>query len=70
MTSKNDITGDDIKTKPSTNAYADGWERIFGSNRKKAQHFKGSAIDSNKVESVINSIFGQDKEDASSGKKT
>lgn len=30
MTSKNDITGDIIKTKPLSSAYAEGWDRIFG----------------------------------------
>jgi hypothetical protein len=32
---KNDVTGDSIKTKPSkTDAYAKGWERIFGGKKK------------------------------------
>ena len=36
MTAKNDITGDSIRTKTSNQkAYADGWERIFGKNKKK-----------------------------------
>jgi len=30
MASKNDITGDEIKTKASTSSYEDGWDRIFG----------------------------------------
>jgi hypothetical protein len=29
MTAKNDITGDPISTKPATEAYREGWERIF-----------------------------------------
>jgi hypothetical protein len=33
MTAKNDITGDRIATKESTEAYADGWERIFGAKK-------------------------------------
>jgi hypothetical protein len=28
--SKNDITGDEIKTKVQSNSYTDNWERIFG----------------------------------------
>lgn len=28
--SKNEITGDALRTKPTTDAYADGWDRIFG----------------------------------------
>lgn len=30
MTSRNDITGDALKTKTTTDAYRDGWDRIFG----------------------------------------
>lgn len=30
MTSKNDITGDKLATKPSSEAYRDNWDRIFG----------------------------------------
>ena len=30
MTARNDITGDVIATKGSTDAYRDGWDRIFG----------------------------------------
>jgi hypothetical protein len=30
MTSRNDITGDKIQTKPTTKEYADNWDRIFG----------------------------------------
>ena len=34
MASRNDITGDLIKTKlGDSDAYADGWERIFGKNK-------------------------------------
>lgn len=29
MTSRNDITGDKIQTKPTTKEYADNWDRIF-----------------------------------------
>lgn len=29
-TAKNDITGDEIKTKTSSDAFRDGWDRIFG----------------------------------------
>jgi len=30
MTTKNDVTGDRIITKSSSNAYRDNWDRIFG----------------------------------------
>jgi len=35
-TAKNDITRDKIKTKPPTDKYRDGWERIF--KQKKKEH--------------------------------
>ena len=33
-TAKNDITGDSIATKSSSDAYRDGWERIFGKKKE------------------------------------
>lgn len=30
MATRNDITGDELKTGSSTEAYRDGWDRIFG----------------------------------------
>jgi len=30
MTSRNDITGDAIRTDSSTEVYREGWDRIFG----------------------------------------
>lgn len=30
MTTKNDITGDKIKSKPSTDLYRENWDQIFG----------------------------------------
>ena len=38
MTSKNDITGDLIKTKESNSAYSEGWDRIFGKKQKIESH--------------------------------
>lgn len=35
MAAKNDITGDSIKSKVSSKAYADGWDRIFGNKNKR-----------------------------------
>ena len=34
MATSNDITGDAIQSKPSTDLYRDGWERIFGARAK------------------------------------
>ena len=33
---RNDITRDKIKTKPTTDKYRDGWERIF--KKRKQEH--------------------------------
>jgi hypothetical protein len=33
-TAKNDITGDIIATKKPSDAYRDGWDRIFGNKTK------------------------------------
>jgi len=33
-TARNDITGDAIATKKSSDAYRDGWDRIFGNKTK------------------------------------
>ena len=36
MAAKNDVTGDSIRTKHSNpNAYAKGWDRIFGKRKQK-----------------------------------
>jgi len=32
---KNDITGDSIQTKSLSDAYRDGWDRIFGEKKKR-----------------------------------
>lgn len=34
MTSTNDITGDKLIIKSSTESYRDGWDRIFGKNKQ------------------------------------
>jgi hypothetical protein len=35
MAGRNDITGDALVSKSSTDAYRDGWDRIFGNKGKK-----------------------------------
>lgn len=35
MTTRNDITGDSLTTKTSTDNYRDGWDRIFGNKEDK-----------------------------------
>lgn len=46
MTAKNDVTGDSIKTKASNpDAYAEGWDRIFGSKKNKGTRaLSGSSV--------------------------
>lgn len=39
MASKNDITGDEIKSKSTTKQYEDNWERIFGKKDKKQENY-------------------------------
>lgn len=38
MTTRNDITGDKIQTRASTDKFRDGWDRIFAS-KDQAKHF-------------------------------
>lgn len=33
-TAANDITGDALRSKPSSDKYAEGWERIFGKKKR------------------------------------
>lgn len=35
MATRNDITGDSLTTKSATEAFRNGWERIFGKNEQK-----------------------------------
>ena len=37
MAAKNDITGDEIKSKTTSSAYEDGWDRIFGKKEPTVQ---------------------------------
>lgn len=34
MTAKNEVTGDAIRSRPSTDKYRDGWDRIFLKDKK------------------------------------
>lgn len=35
MAAKNDVTGDSIRSRAPSDAYANNWERIFGKNKNK-----------------------------------
>ncbi len=47
MITKNDITGDKLATKPSTDAYRDNWDRIFGAKSadKEQENVEDKTID-------------------------
>ena len=55
MAAKNDITGDEIKTKASTSSYEDGWDRIFG--RREAMTEREKAV--NKFNHLKECMEGQ-----------
>jgi hypothetical protein len=38
VTTKNDVTGDALRTKAPTKEYADGWDRIFGNKKETWTH--------------------------------
>jgi len=38
MTSRNDITGDELKSKTNNDKYRDGWDRIFGKKKEEPVH--------------------------------
>ena len=38
MATKNDITGDSLKSKGQSKAYDDGWDRIFGKKVLQDKH--------------------------------
>lgn len=35
MAAKNDVTGDSIRSKTSSKAYSEGWDKIFGKKKTK-----------------------------------
>lgn len=36
-TARNDITGDSIQSKPSTDLYCDNWDKIFGNKSEQKE---------------------------------
>lgn len=44
MTSKNDITGDIIATKANTDAYRNGWDRIFSAKKETLNTSKNNPL--------------------------
>ncbi len=55
MTARNDITGDSIQTKGTSEAYRSGWDRIFGQKPK-------DVLTTQDVQAIING--GTDPENA------
>jgi len=43
-TAKNDITGDSIATRKSTDAYRDGWDKIFSKKSEEKKEEKKEVI--------------------------
>jgi hypothetical protein len=37
VTTTNDITGDKLQTKPTTDKFREGWEHIFGQKNKQSE---------------------------------
>ena len=62
MATRNDITGDLIKTKANgdDDAYADGWERIFGKKNKVAD---AEAAPNQPVEPTPADLFDEERID-------
>ena len=67
MTAKNDITGDSIKTKNTSQSYLDNYDKIFGvKGRKKTPKHGATQIHENKKKSD-NKIYYDLRSEAGSG---
>jgi len=40
MTSRNEITGDELKSKTNNDLYRDGWDRIFGKKKEEKKEIR------------------------------
>ena len=60
MAAKNDITGDEIKSKSSTKAYEDNWDRIFGKKEKTPKERLDNHIDGHPNEKQFGSNEDKD----------
>jgi len=61
MASKNDITGDELKTKATNKAYEDGWDTIF--NNKKISDIANDHPNVNQFETVSDRVKAVNKID-------
>jgi hypothetical protein len=48
-TAVNDITGNALRSKPPSDKYAEGWERIFGEKKKREKVLDELAEESQKL---------------------
>jgi hypothetical protein len=48
-TARNDITGDSIQSKPSSDLYRDNWDRIFG-GKNSSESNNGNSLDEDKAD--------------------
>lgn len=55
MATKNDITGDTLSSKPTTDKYRDNWERIFGNKSRE------KALDELAAESQRLNLYNEEK---------
>jgi hypothetical protein len=53
-TSTNDITGDKIQSKPSSQKYRDGWDLIFNKNKQEGNKNDNSQFMGRKVQTENN----------------
>lgn len=51
MTAKNDITGDKIKSRLQSAAYATGWDRVFGAKIPQSEISPETALEASKSDS-------------------
>ena len=60
MATKNDITGDTLSSKPTTDKYRDNWERIFG-NKSREKALREKALDELAAESQRLNLYNEEK---------
>lgn len=48
-TARNDITGNALRSKPPSDKYNEGWERIFGEKKKREKALDELAAESQKL---------------------
>jgi hypothetical protein len=52
MATKNDVTGDALRSRGPSKAYADGWDRIFGKKKDESKETEAEAVEPSSEEST------------------